>query len=773
MTTVVLSPNFFQQFENQLVTAPLVGGKLFTYAAGTSTKQATYTDSTAAVQNANPIILDSAASANVWFDITKNYKIVLSPANDTDPPTSPIRTVDNVPGWNGGSVITQAVIGALFYPQSTAELAAGVTPTNFAYSADAIDPRRYGAAGDGLTDDTAALNKWVLVVNASTRPVSTWPVGLSFLCSPLNAITANNFTWNMNSTILAKANSWSIVGGTFSYQVAISGSGARLNGVVLIGNQSAFSVNAPFGYLLRITGNDVLMDNCNLTQSPSGIASFESMTQGRFSNCHFDASVNSVNISACSYLKFVNCTANLDGYPFGTAVVPGVPQAAGGFGWSLRYRSHHITFANCEAQQCCLVGFNIDQGCYAIKAIGCVAWMNGDAGIALAADTIAGGLAGNGESCYDCEFVDCESYNNWGSGLSAYAQVYNCTVDSGRYYNNQRSAGQLVSASSAINGIYISGGSLGVRIRTKSYDDRQIAGITANAAGALTATGWVAGTMGNYPRVAIYNSTLVFQGWGTITAESAGSVTIATTANNGVTIGSIVAGWYVTQRTQNNGVFLDNGCTGLLDVDGFGFLPGVNSALTGFKGLSGSTGSNQNILLPGATLDYTELLLNPTWDAGTGTGVSWTYNLTGGGLANPYSTAGAGLRSPGSLQLIGGTSVAQGDSTLIASALQYVVSPCWVEASVWCIAVNAGDAQLLLIWNSSGTGVQFSVVNHPGGGWRQLKIGAFMPPSPTSLNIRVLSAIGKTNYFDNASLRVKSDCYDSRDYLYPTRNLAQ
>lgn len=748
------------------------------------------------------------------------------------------------------------VSSGVSYAQTTIEVGVGVVPTNFSINPDYLDPRRYGAVGNGVlgaggTDDTAALNQWVQVVNATPNPVSTWPVGLLFLCQPLNAITANNFTWNMNSTLLAKANSWNITGSAFSYLVAISGTGARLNSVSLNGNQAAFSVNAPFGYLLRVTGGDVLMDNCNLTNSPSGIASFESIAQGRFCNSHFDGSVNSVNISACSYLKFVNCTANLDGYPFGTAVVPGVPQSAGGFGWSLRFRSHHITFTNCESMQCCLVGFNIDQGCYAIKMIGCLAWMNGDAGIALAADNTSPGTPGNSEDCYDCEFIDCESYNNWGGGLVAYAPTFNCTVDGGRYYNNQRSAGILAAASSAISGIYMAGGSLGVRIRTKAYDDRQLSLVTVvsgTSPRVLTASGWVAGSAGNYPRVALYNSSKVFQGWGTISAEGTGVVQITTTAFNGVTLANIAAGWYVSQRVQSNGVWLDNGCTGILDVDGFGFLMGAlgGGTLTGYKTLGGVTGSGQNIYLPGATADYNELLANPTFDAGI---TNWTFSTPGGGssssstlllpaasasqtVANPgvfttatqawvagtpvvitgtppggfaagitYYVLATGLtttacelaiapggtalactsssactltplnaRSPAGLLLVAGSSAATGDATMATDALNYA-GGAWVETSIWANALNAGDCQLILFWNSVGTGLQFSSVDHPGGGWRQLKIGGFLPTPLTTTSVRVQVQPNKTVYFDTATYRVKCDAFDERDFSYPTRNL--
>lgn len=61
---------------------PLVGGKLFTYAAGTTTPIATYTDNTQTNQNTNPVILDSNGQANVWLTDSITYKYVLKDADD-------------------------------------------------------------------------------------------------------------------------------------------------------------------------------------------------------------------------------------------------------------------------------------------------------------------------------------------------------------------------------------------------------------------------------------------------------------------------------------------------------------------------------------------------------------------------------------------------------------------------------------------------------------------------------------------------------------------
>jgi hypothetical protein len=61
---------------------PLVGGKLYTYAAGTTTPQASYTDTTQNTANTNPIILDTRGEASVWLDQILVYKFVLTDAND-------------------------------------------------------------------------------------------------------------------------------------------------------------------------------------------------------------------------------------------------------------------------------------------------------------------------------------------------------------------------------------------------------------------------------------------------------------------------------------------------------------------------------------------------------------------------------------------------------------------------------------------------------------------------------------------------------------------
>ena len=91
MATTSLSPTPKLQFFD-LNGDPLSGGLLYTYAAGTTTPLATYTDSTGVSANTNPITLDSRGEANVWLS-GAIYKFALYTSAGVL-----IWTVDNING---------------------------------------------------------------------------------------------------------------------------------------------------------------------------------------------------------------------------------------------------------------------------------------------------------------------------------------------------------------------------------------------------------------------------------------------------------------------------------------------------------------------------------------------------------------------------------------------------------------------------------------------------------------------------------------------------
>jgi len=67
------------------------GAKIYTYAAGTSTDKATYSDQALTSANANPVIADSNGEAQVWLLDDGLYKIVINDSDDVL-----ISNVDNV-----------------------------------------------------------------------------------------------------------------------------------------------------------------------------------------------------------------------------------------------------------------------------------------------------------------------------------------------------------------------------------------------------------------------------------------------------------------------------------------------------------------------------------------------------------------------------------------------------------------------------------------------------------------------------------------------------
>ena len=99
MATTSLSPTPKLQFFDANG-APLVGGLLYTYEAGSTTPLATYTDSTGVSANTNPIVLDSRGEANVWLGAAI-YKFALYTSAGVL-----IWTVDNI---NGNTFIVTAI----------------------------------------------------------------------------------------------------------------------------------------------------------------------------------------------------------------------------------------------------------------------------------------------------------------------------------------------------------------------------------------------------------------------------------------------------------------------------------------------------------------------------------------------------------------------------------------------------------------------------------------------------------------------------------------
>ena len=147
-----LVPSPFMQF----FTAggvPLVGGKLYTYLAGTTTPLATYTNASGSTPNTNPVILDSRGEAAVWVGPSA-YKFKLCDANNVE-----IWTADNIGDNYDSSSIVYAPAGTGAVSTTVqAKLRQSVSVFDFLTSAQITDVQANTAAVDVTAGFQAAIN---------------------------------------------------------------------------------------------------------------------------------------------------------------------------------------------------------------------------------------------------------------------------------------------------------------------------------------------------------------------------------------------------------------------------------------------------------------------------------------------------------------------------------------------------------------------------------------------------------------------------------------
>jgi len=190
--TVSLSPvgGAAQQFfDNNGVI--LSGGKLYSYAAGTTTPQTTYTSSSGATPHTNPIVLDSAGrvpGGEIWLTTNLTYKFTLETSTGVL-----LGTYDNLTPLDSAANLAAALANTsdntkgdalIGFKQSNASgfLTGAVARTVNAKLQEAVSVKDFGAVGDGVTNDTAAFQAAATYINAQDGgkliiPAGTYLVG--------------------------------------------------------------------------------------------------------------------------------------------------------------------------------------------------------------------------------------------------------------------------------------------------------------------------------------------------------------------------------------------------------------------------------------------------------------------------------------------------------------------------------------------------------------------------------------------------------------------
>jgi hypothetical protein len=182
----------WQFFSNNGV--PLSGGLLYTYLAGTTTPQTTYTSSTGSIANSNPVVLDSAGRTpqQIWLTEGLLYKFVLR-----DSAGVLIQTNDNIPSVNDQADLANssdptkgdALVG---FRQSNAggNLAGSVGSTVHKKLQEIINVRDFGAVGDNTTNDSAAFQAAVTALANTESGVINVPPGAYYIATPV-ALASN------------------------------------------------------------------------------------------------------------------------------------------------------------------------------------------------------------------------------------------------------------------------------------------------------------------------------------------------------------------------------------------------------------------------------------------------------------------------------------------------------------------------------------------------------------------------------------------------------
>lgn len=235
-----LSPEFRKRYfdSNGL---PLAGGMVYTYAAGTTTPQVSYLNSTGTT-NTNPVVLDSQGYGDIWFDPTLAYKIVLADSNNNVQwSVDNINFPSGVTTWNANTIYSQ---GAIVLDSSGYGLIY-VSLTNSNQGNALTNPSAWrlfaGNTRTVSTNTTLAITDNLVLSNSTSGnlthtlpPCSTSPIGLRITIKDIgsggnatsiqgsgtdtidgNNIFADTISGNLAVMVWNSGSAWRVVNGYF------------------------------------------------------------------------------------------------------------------------------------------------------------------------------------------------------------------------------------------------------------------------------------------------------------------------------------------------------------------------------------------------------------------------------------------------------------------------------------------------------------------------------------------------------------------------------
>ena len=388
-----------QYFSNAGV--PLVAGKLYTYAAGTLTPLATFSDQAGTVPNTNPIILDTRGEASIFWGST-GYKAVLQDATGATiwtqdnlfPQASTSVQYTDLTAATGSSVINfiAAGTGAVTRPAQS-KLRDSVSASDYSSVQFAID----AAVASGLS--TVLLTKIYTLTSTLTLPSNFSLIG----AGPLTGLAYDD----------------GVVGITIVGTV-----GVRKTGVIL----QNFSMTKTGG----TTGQHLVMTLCddsvvsNITYNGAlGVnpcySTFNGTRGVRSANCNYFGGSSEIWNSDTGLTSGVWGEGNSSSFSVLRNPKQGVTIA-----YQKSFNATALTASGASSTYGC--GFLVEFETIGVTLTNCVSYGHVRAGFYIEGNVAYG--------CKDTQLISCISYGNGESGIDANANFINLTVIGGEYRNN-------------------------------------------------------------------------------------------------------------------------------------------------------------------------------------------------------------------------------------------------------------------------------------------------------------------------------------------------
>jgi hypothetical protein len=257
----------WQFFDNLGI--PLAGGLLYTYTAGTTTPQATYTSAAGTIANANPIVLDSAGRTpnQVWLTTGGAYKLVLQTSTAVT-----IGTYDNISGINDLTGITSGT--SILRGDGAGGIGNVTVGSGLSYVGSTLSTtgQSLPVSGGGYLyrDSISSVLNYDAIIKRAALPVATTaqigalrPDGTTITIGGTNneIISAVSVTPTVSTGVLQFSLYYKVTSGSDTFTVpagvtrlrATIGSGVYSNGVILIFTVAAGFVTVTPGQTIAVT----------------------------------------------------------------------------------------------------------------------------------------------------------------------------------------------------------------------------------------------------------------------------------------------------------------------------------------------------------------------------------------------------------------------------------------------------------------------------------------------------------------------------------------